>query len=239
MPCSHRRHARHRQNLTKPAQLRASWMSPACSPDAVRLAGVHSLVAMRSMFHATHVAALACFCALQALKVMQRFCVACSRYARSSRIGNHMWRRGREATESGRGCVSCARGVQIFDTDGSGELGYREFVLGVWSLLSLDKGDLPGFTFWLYDHDYNGHLGAYSHRVIGLVVAAVQAACSHPTCRTSIRNKRAHEHPQRCAWAGNCEPEWVFQQDSPLRACVATLREVQQEEALQRATRQR
>lgn len=35
---------------------------------------------------------------------------------------------------------------------------YREFVLGVWSLLSLDREDLAGFSFFLYDHDYNGHL---------------------------------------------------------------------------------
>ena len=35
---------------------------------------------------------------------------------------------------------------------------FREFVLGVWSLLSLDREDLAGFSFFLYDHDYNGHL---------------------------------------------------------------------------------
>ena len=48
---------------------------------------------------------------------------------------------------------------RVFDTDGSGQLDFREFVLAVWNYCSMDQSLLHHFAFQLYDKDGGGEIG--------------------------------------------------------------------------------
>ncbi len=45
------------------------------------------------------------------------------------------------------------RAFSLFDSDGSGELDFREFVISIWNYCSIDKTGLIEFAFALYDMD--------------------------------------------------------------------------------------
>ncbi len=46
----------------------------------------------------------------------------------------------------------------VFDFDKSGVINFEEFVLGLWSSLTLSDADLMAFTFRLFDRDNSGYL---------------------------------------------------------------------------------
>jgi Ca2+-binding EF-hand superfamily protein len=48
---------------------------------------------------------------------------------------------------------------RVFDTDGSGKVDFREFVLACWNYCSMDMTFLPYFAFSLYDLDGGGEIG--------------------------------------------------------------------------------
>lgn len=47
---------------------------------------------------------------------------------------------------------------RVFDTDGSGQLDFREFVLATWNYCSMDQSILHYFAFQLYDSDGGGEI---------------------------------------------------------------------------------
>lgn len=48
----------------------------------------------------------------------------------------------------------------IFDSDGSGKVDFREFVLSLWNYCTIGPGSLEIFTFDLFDVDASGELSA-------------------------------------------------------------------------------
>jgi serine/threonine-protein phosphatase 2B regulatory subunit len=51
------------------------------------------------------------------------------------------------------------RAFSVFDSNGSGKVDFREFVLSLWNYCTLTKVTLDIFTFDLYDEDSSGELG--------------------------------------------------------------------------------
>lgn len=51
------------------------------------------------------------------------------------------------------------RAFSVFDSNGSGKIDFREFVLSLWNYCTLTKATLDIFTFDLYDEDSSGELG--------------------------------------------------------------------------------
>ena len=85
------------------------------------------------------------------------------------------------------------RAFAIFDSDGSGELDFREFAISLWNYCTSDKIALHSFAFDLYDVDSGGTVSADE----------IASPCDdHPPARPSAR---MHAPPMECVGA-DCHP---------------------------------
>lgn len=55
----------------------------------------------------------------------------------------------------------------VFDFDNSGVVNFEEFVIALWTSLTLDDADLMGFTFRLFDKDNSGYLS--NHELVKML----------------------------------------------------------------------